>query len=207
MSYASGSLPEAFSLIIAAHISLCDHCRATCASYETLGGSVLDTMSGRAPLAPGSLEATLAKIHATHPPAAETATPPRQRADAVLPHPLPDYIGGGLHDIRWRPIGLGVRQAVLRTSKTATARLFHIPAGTAMPSHGHNGLEMTMVLQGAFQDENEYFARGDVETASSDLHHTPVADIHEDCICLAVTDAPLRFAGFLPKLAQRFLRI
>jgi putative transcriptional regulator len=39
------------------------------------------------------------------------------------------------------------------------------------------------------------------------MHHTPVADIHEDCICLAVTDAPLTFSGLIPKLAQPFLRI
>ena len=66
---------------------------------------------------------------------------------------------------------------------------------------------MTMVLQGAFQDECDYFARGDVEVADSDMHHKPVADIHEDCICLAVTDAPLRFQGLIPKIAQRFARI
>jgi putative transcriptional regulator len=76
-----------------------------------------------------------------------------------------------------------------------------------MPDHGHHGTEMTMVLQGAFHDDDEYFARGDVDLANADLHHTPVADIHEDCICLAVSDAPLRFDGLLPKIAQRFARI
>ena len=76
-----------------------------------------------------------------------------------------------------------------------------------MPDHGHKGTEMTMVLKGAFQDDDGYFARGDVEIADSDLHHTPVADIHEDCICLAVADAPLEFNRLLPKIAQRFLRI
>ena len=64
-----------------------------------------------------------------------------------------------------------------------------------------------MVLKGAFQDDDDYFARGDVEIADSDLHHMPVADIHEDCICLAVTDAPLQFNGLLPKIVQKFARI
>jgi len=109
--------------------------------------------------------------------------------------------------VQWRPVGLGVKQAILPTSRDASARLLFIPAGAAMPDHGHHGLEMTMVLQGAFQDEYAYFARGDVEMADSDIHHTPVADIHEDCICLAVTNAPLRFDGLLPKIAQRFARI
>ncbi|MEQ8255670.1 MAG: transcriptional regulator, partial [Roseovarius confluentis] len=37
--------------------------------------------------------------------------------------------------------------------------------------------------------------------------HTPVAEVGADCICLAVTDAPLRFRGFIPRIAQPFLRI
>ncbi|MEL7124669.1 MAG: ChrR family anti-sigma-E factor, partial [Pseudomonadota bacterium] len=117
------------------------------------------------------------------------------------------YVGGDLDDVQWRAVGMGVKQAILPTSKDASARLLFIPAGAAMPDHGHQGLEMTMVLQGAFQDEDDYFARGDVEVADTDTHHTPVADIHEDCICLAVTDAPLQFQGLLPKIAQRFARI
>ena len=76
-----------------------------------------------------------------------------------------------------------------------------------MPDHGHNGMELTLVLQGAFSDEDGYFARGDIEIAHEDVDHMPVADISQDCICLAVTDAPLRFKGLLPRLAQPFLRI
>ena len=96
---------------------------------------------------------------------------------------------------------------ILATSPEATARLLYIPAGTAVPDHGHNGIEVTMVLQGAFEDADGRFARGDVEVATQDLSHTPVADISEDCICLAVTDAPLRFKGLIPRLAQPFLKI
>ena len=102
---------------------------------------------------------------------------------------------------------MGVRQAVLPTSTEATARLLYIPAGTAVPDHGHRGLELTLVLQGAFEDEEGRFARGDIEIADADLDHMPVADVSEDCICLAVTDAPLRFKGWLPRLAQPFLGI
>jgi putative transcriptional regulator len=82
-----------------------------------------------------------------------------------------------------------------------------IPAGVAMPDHGHHGMEMTMVLQGAFQDEGDHFGRGDVEIADSEIEHTPMADLDEDCICLAVTDAPLRFKGLLPRIMQKFIGI
>ncbi len=203
MAYSAGTLPEAFNLVVATHLSLCDACRATAESFDSLGGAVLeDPALEPQEISAGSFEATLAKI------AASDATPaPVRSADPVLPAPLMDYVGGGVEEIRWRPVGMGVKQAVLKTTKEATARLLFIPAGAAMPDHGHKGTEITMVLKGAFEDEDGYYARGDVEVATQEVNHTPVADIREDCICLAVTDAPLRFNAFLPRLAQPFLRI
>jgi putative transcriptional regulator len=202
MAYSAGTLPEAFNLMVASHLSLCDTCRAHAESFDAIGGEILN-LSGKATLSEHSLTDTLDLIGCGH--VEHCAT--RSRKNGVFPKPLQDYVGGDLDSVRWKSIGMGVKQAILPTSKDATARLLLIPAGTAMPDHGHNGTEMTMVLQGAFQDDDGYFARGDVEIADSDLHHTPVADIHEDCICLAVTDAPLQFDRLLPKIAQRFLRI
>jgi len=100
-----------------------------------------------------------------------------------------------------------VKQAILPTSRDATARLLFIPAGSAVPDHGHHGTELTLVLKGAFADEVDHFGPGDIEVANEDLDHTPIADIGEDCICLAATDAPLKFKGLVPRLAQPFLRI
>ena len=202
MAYSAGTLPEAYNLMVASHLSLCDTCRAQAESLDALGGELLNQMSD-SDVSKSSFASTMHLINGC-----EIAVPKKREMEpGILPGPLQDYVGGDLDAIRWKTVGLGVKQAILPTSKEATARLLFIPAGTAMPDHGHQGTEMTMVLQGAFQDDDEYFARGDVEIADSDVHHTPVADIHEDCICLAVTDAPLQFDGLLPKIAQRFLRI
>lgn len=191
--------------MVATHVSMCDTCRATVESYDALGGELLaQPPANEMTLAPGSFAATMALIAGGE---VDAPRPPARKAGSILPGPLQDYVGGDVDSIRWRGIGLGVKQAILPTSRDASARLLYIPAGAAMPDHGHHGTEMTMVLQGAFQDEDDYFARGDVEIADSDMHHTPVADIHEDCICLTVTDAPLQFEGLIPKIAQRFARI
>jgi putative transcriptional regulator len=64
-----------------------------------------------------------------------------------------------------------------------------------------------LVLQGAFRDETDQFGVGDIEVANEALDHTPVAMDGADCICLAATDAPLRFNSLLPRLAQPFVRI
>ncbi|MEP6066145.1 MAG: ChrR family anti-sigma-E factor [Paracoccaceae bacterium] len=203
MAYAAGTLPEAFNLMVAAHVSLCDECRAQMETYDAIGGAVLDQKPEHSvAMDQGSLSKTMALISAGASDEIKVT-----RTPGVLPAPLQDYVGGDLDAIRWRPIGMGVKQAILKTSKDASARFLFIPAGAAMPDHGHNGLEMTMVLKGAFMDEGDYFARGDVDVADSHVHHTPVADVHEDCICLAVSDAPLRFKGLVPKIMQRIVRI
>ncbi|MEM6823659.1 MAG: ChrR family anti-sigma-E factor [Pseudomonadota bacterium] len=204
MAYSAGTLPEAFSLLIATHISMCDECRAALESCDAVGGAMLEDCTA-ADLSDESLRATLALI------AADVMSEPEdrrfERVDHAVPAPLRDYIGGGLESVKWRPIGGGVSQAVLATEAGATARLLKIPGGTAVPDHGHRGTEMTLVIKGAFRDEFDRFARGDVEVANESHHHTPVAEEGEDCICLTATDAPLRFRGLIPRIAQPFLGI
>ncbi len=206
LGYSAGTLSEAFNLMVAAHVSLCDECRARLEAYDALGGAVLEDMpvdtDDAVAMDDDSFAATMALITGAAP-----DMPAPRRKPGVLPGPLQDYVGGDVDQIRWRPVGMGVKQAILKTSADASARLLDIPAGVAMPDHGHHGTELTMVLQGAFSDEDDYFARGDVEIADEDVNHTPVADITEDCICLAVTDARLKFNSLLPRLAQPFLRI
>ena len=201
MGYAAGQLPEAFSLVVATHLSLCDDCRARLAEYEAVGGAVLDR-AGAVAMSDGSLAATMARIRTA--PAADRLAPSRS---GLFPGPLASYVGGGLEAVKWRSIGMGVRQAILSTGKGASARLLYIPAGQNVPDHGHRGMELTLVLQGAFRDETDRFGPGDLEIADEDLSHQPVAEAGEDCICLAATDAPLRFNGLIQRIAQPFLRI
>ncbi len=203
MGYAAGTLPEAFNLVVATHISMCDSCRAALAEYDAVGGEVM-LDSDPVDVAEDALAATLAMIDGGLP--AEKPMPARAK-DTVFPGPLQDYVNGDLDSLKWRKVGGGVSQLVLKTSKDASVRLLRIPAGTAVPDHGHRGTELTLVLQGAFTDEEDRFGAGDVEVANEDLHHTPVAEKGVDCICLAATDAPLLFNGLVPRIAQKFIGI
>jgi putative transcriptional regulator len=200
--YAAGQLPEAFNLIVATHVSLCDECRARLSALEVVGGAMLEEIEEIA-MGEAALEAALARIDGL--PQATRRAP--LKAAGILPAPLADYIGGDLSAVRWQRVGGGVKQAILPTGKDASARLLYIPAGVAVPDHGHKGTELTLVLQGAFADQNDRFGRGDIEIADEDVEHTPVALDGEACICLAVTDAPLRFRGLVPRLAQPLFRI
>ncbi len=104
-------------------------------------------------------------------------------------------------------LGGGIRQQVISADKEGSLRLLYIPPGKAVPEHRHGGLELTLVLQGSFSDSAGRFKRGDVETADAATDHQPVADPGQPCICLAATDAPLRFRSFLPRLLQPLFRI
>lgn len=203
MAYSAGTLPEAFNLIVATHVSLCDDCRAQLDAFDAVGGAVLSGCE-TATVAEDSLEATL-RLIAGGP--TEKQTPRRAASGSVFPAPLQDYVGGDLADVKWRSVGGGVRQSILKTENDATVRLLHIPPGVKIPDHGHRGMEMTLVLKGAFRDEFDRFGRGDVEIANEDLEHTPVAEEGEDCICLAATDAPLKFNALIPRIAQPFIGI
>ena len=202
IAYAAGTLPEAFALVAATHVSLCDDCRVRLGAFEVVGGAVLDSDDDFAPMDSG-VEACFARQ------VVPTVVAPtvQARRSGILPAPLAAYVAGGLDAVKWRPLGMGVRQAILPTSKYASARLLYIPAGAAVPDHGHRGTELTLVLQGAFRDDSDRFGPGDVEVADEQVQHIPVAEAGVDCICLAASDAPLRFKDWLPRLLQPIFRI
>ena len=149
MAYATGSLSEAFSLVVASHLSLCDTCRAAVAAYEAVGGALIEG-DDRAKMDEDALDALWAKVDAREDVAVEV-----ERAapkDGVLPGPLQAYVGGDLDAVKWRSVGGGLKQAVIKAGRRDSVRLLSIPAGTAVPDHTHRGTELTLVLQGAFSD-------------------------------------------------------
>lgn len=201
MGYAAGHLSEAFGLVVATHVTMCDDCRARLESFEALGGAVIEAEDETA-VSTDALARMMARLEVP-----VVSAPPKAPRKTSLPSPVAAYVGGDLDAVKWRALGGGVRQAILSTGPKATVRLLHIPAGQAVPDHGHRGMELTLVLRGAFRDATDRFGPGDLEIAGEDLAHKPVAEAGEDCICLAATDAPLRFAGLMPRLLQPLFRI
>jgi len=112
MAYSAGTLPEAFSLIVATHISMCDACRAELESLNAIGGALVED-GAKAELSSDSLEATMQLIASQ----SDTTQPRAKHEAGTLPAPLQDYVGGDLAAIKWRSIGMGVKQAILPTSK------------------------------------------------------------------------------------------
>ena len=207
--YAAGALSEAWGIAVATHLALCPDCRRRLAAAEEVGGAVLSTIPGDA-IGEGAWTAMQSRLKQERQP----TTIPRARSDkrkpasAVLPRPLRDYVGSDVEGIKWQALGRGASQLRIRTPDRETqVRLLCIPAGKPVPEHSHGGRELTVVLSGAFRDGDALFARGDIEDADPSLTHQPVATEDEDCICLAVTDSPLRFTSWVVRLVQPILGI
>ena len=202
LDYASGAAPEPLALLVATHLALCPLCRRTPRSSRRRGRAAGDPAPAARRGQPGTGARTARSTGASRPAAEEPAP-----GDPSLPRPLRDYTGGTLDALPWRRLGPIAEVQLLRDFPGFTTRLLRIRRGVGVPVHTHRGTELTLVLRGAFSDEGGHFARGDVEEADPEVTHRPVADPGEDCLCLAVTDAPLKLTSRLGRLLNPFLRI
>ena len=148
--------PLAYSLVIATHLSMCAECRAAYEAHAAVGGALLETEDTVAlpDHIKGDLLARLDEPMPSEPP--QEATPP-------YPGPIARHLGATAP--KWRSLGYGVKQAIIASGRTGSARLLSIPGGVAVPDHSHGGLELTLVLQGSFRDESGVFGVGDLEVA------------------------------------------
>jgi putative transcriptional regulator len=212
LDYASGSQGEAWGLAIATHLALCPQCRGTVAQFEAMGGGMIEDIVPDE-MASGAFESLMASLEAGPEQEAIDAAPVRRTVaptarTPLAPEPLRSYLNGDLDELPWRRFGIGASQKLIDTGDgAATARLLRIPAGQPVPVHSHGGLELTLVLAGGFSDATGHYIRGDLQIADEALQHQPRADAGEDCICLAVTDAPLRFKSFAARLVQPLIGI
>jgi putative transcriptional regulator len=63
------------------------------------------------------------------------------------------------------------------------------------------------VLEGGFSDGQGTYHPGDFVYRKNTDIHAPVAIDGEDCICLAVLDAPLKFTGWQYRWMNPFLQL
>lgn len=210
--YANGALEEGWSIAVATHLAMCPSCRKRLAAMEAAGGAMLEAIEvepAGASTDDFSWEAMRARLDRAEParvvPAASRRGP---ETAGMLPEPLRSYIGGDVDKVKWKALGLGAYHFPIKTSdEDISVRLLRIPAGKPVPEHTHGGRELTLVLKGSFSDISGRFGPGDFEETDESVDHQPIADPGEDCICLAVTDAPLKFKSRIVRMIQPLLGI
>jgi len=198
VSYAAGTLDDAMHLILASHLHFCAECRDDAAFAEQVGGALLEDIAP-APLAADAYAKTMARLDQPDTPRIAPASNDNS-AGSLRP-----ILGGDMSALPWRKMGQHLAYVPLFSRGGTRVRLLRGAPGADVGRHSHRGMEYTLVLAGGFTDETGSYGPGDFQTASADLSHNPVADQDgEDCINLAVTTGPLRFDGFVQKIAGKF---
>ena len=197
--YVAGTLSPAAALVVESHLALCGDCAASHRDMLALAGVLVERLS------PSELDArlferTLARLDEKRPTSAPSpARRPARDLGIRLPAPIADRATSG-----WRWMGPGMAYARLDVPEDRTTQLvlLKIAANRRMPTHGHSGDELTLVLQGAFEDEHGRCAAGDLAEEDDDTHHTPVVTGEETCICLASIEGRLRPHGLIGRLVS-----
>ncbi len=201
--HAAGSLPLAQSACISAHLNYCEQCRNTVSQLQGVGGVLLEKLDPQ-PVGDALLNSVLARLD-EQPPLAY-AQGEATVADRAVPALIKRLMKGDFSDLSWKKVTKSLNISYIKTGDMAHEfALYHIKAGGRIPDHDHRGSEMTLVLQGGFSDASGSYNPGDFIYREADDTHAPTAHQSEDCICLAVLDAPLKFTGWKHRWMNPFL--
>ena len=208
MEYAAGTLDMAQTLIVAAHLSLSPQARRIVKDCECVGGALMDKSCDPVAMNDGSLENVLKRL-------GTNASPPRaapvKRAlfpeDACLPSCVESYVDC-TNALRWKPLYPGIESFMLPlTCRSSRAHVFRFGPGLAAPKHSHGGLEITLVLDGAFSDGNDFHQQGSLMVMDmNDAPHAPKACDMNGCVCITVSSGDMRMTNPLMRMLSPFFR-
>lgn len=211
MSFSAGQMPDALGIMVACHLEKCTHCQQRAALYDRLGGEIL-MQTDDAPVAPQLLTSLLSKLEhsgqgaVNEAPANSVPFEADSRIILNLPKPLRRFVTKEFSHLPWSGMSGSLKEFELPFSGNGlTAKFYKISAGKELPIHTHRGNEYTLVLDGSFSDTAGDYHQGDFILADSHTIHQPKAANDGDCICFAVTDAPLKMTGFFGRLLNPFL--
>jgi putative transcriptional regulator len=199
---AAGTLDPGLALVARAHLAVCPECRAALAAYEEIAGACLDAIEPE-PCPADALSRALAALEG------ESAPPPSARLAAVLAPSVLDGIvlpaalsGLAIEPRRWIAPGVYARRVAVPGAGAARVALLELAPGVAIPEHGHEGMEMTLVLRGAYSDALGRCAAGDVTEADEEVSHGPRVEADAACVCLVAFDGRARPKNLFARLYQ-----
>lgn len=202
--YSAGSLPLAQSACVSAHLNYCTQCGRTVEQLEDVGAALFDGLPSE-PVSDAQLNAVLARLD-DEPPLRHSKAD--NTDDSRTPGILQRLMKGNYRELDWKKVTKSLSISYLKTGDpNYEFALYHIKAGGRIPEHTHRGSEMTLVLEGGFSDADGNYHEGDFLFRQPGDVHAPTAVQSEDCICVAVLDAPLKFTGWKHRWMNPFLRL
>ncbi len=197
--YVAGTLSESQALCVSTHLSFCNSCSPRVAELNEIGSVVFDNQPPSAPVDPGLFDEVMKKIERNE------ANPQPDVQNVVvpvgnMPPAIRKLMPGGMDNLPWKKLGKRIRIATLdRLDEHREVALHKLLPGGAVANHDHHGQEITVVLCGSFSDQDGIYRAGDFIVRDTGDTHRPTANNDEECICLSVSDAPVKFTGVLAR--------
>ncbi|HYB99467.1 MAG TPA: ChrR family anti-sigma-E factor [Candidatus Limnocylindrales bacterium] len=199
MSYAAGALPEAPSVVIAAHASLCVTCSQDLQRLDEVGGAMM-AQAEPAALPASVKQGVLERLART----AERQPRESPYSHGVLPQPVRDYASADAEALAWRKMARGAQAFDLAPRWDGKPlRLVRLQHGFVIPRHRHTGRELTLVVAGELVDESGTYGRGDVRDCDTEVEHRPRVTSAQPCICLIANSGRIVPRKWLARLLVR----
>jgi len=203
-NYATGKLSPAKHIMVACHSEIVDSVAEQVAFQEDIAACVVADIEPLS-LSPSFMENVLASL-----PLQKSANENERHGAAkdvpvedLTPKSLHHLLGHGLDDLNWKFLfpSLAVHD-LLGERKKGGDRLYllKVKSGGSIPAHSHDGEEWSLILKGSYSVGNQHYNRGDFHIEDETETHSPQVEGEEDCICLLMTQGPLKMQGLFPKL-------
>ena len=203
IDHASGALSPGLCVSVSAHLHFCADCREKNEALVSVGGHLVDTAEPVA-LSMGSLDSVFNQIDNL---SDIEPVPMNLAADETeLPQLVKNLIPE--EGAKWSFLSPALRISRLQCGEDRYELALHkIKPGGKTPAHDHKGLEVTVVLQGSFSDAEGVYQEGDFLVRMPGEVHRPTASESDQCICLSVSEAPIRLVGPVHRLLNPFFSV
>ncbi|TPH12089.1 ChrR family anti-sigma-E factor [Litorilituus lipolyticus] len=209
-SFVDGELPASLSAGIAIHADMCPTCQHQIAQLteqvaeanfefeETfLDRFIVDEGEDIADMPAISFEQMIDNITSTDELVEPEVKTPKQVTFNEQSYVLPTALNN-MQFSKTANIGKLSRARIQLDEDEIHTSLLHIAPGGGVPEHTHKGFELTLLLEGSFDDENGHYEKGDFIMLSGDHQHHPVST--EGCLCYTVANDALHFTQGINKL-------
>lgn len=213
MDYAAGTLDTAHNLVIASYLTFSPEARRSVEEYEEIGGAMMSYMCECAEMSNTCLESVLAKLDSLPPECADDPECVKCCVEncAPLPQPLAQSLPAGHTPVWHRAFrtrrGGGMEWTTLNfPDGSGQVRVIRCQPGFSLPRHRHLSTEITLVLDGAYEDEGGRYVRGDITIMEDQSEHELLADVKSGCLLVTLNPGPIRFSGLFQRIFNPFLR-
>jgi putative transcriptional regulator len=193
LKYSSGQLEPALSVAIGVHVQECKMCQKQIVQLEEVGGAALESVNEEL-VSDELFNKLLADVEQL--PTEQTTSAYENFAVAEIDKPFLQLLSErDYSSLEWQKVTRNISKAtVAMNDPRFQVELLKFAPRAKIPQHTHTGSEVTVVLEGDFSDKGGIYRSGEFIVNDSSVEHQPLAG-DDGCVCLAITDAPLKFTG------------